>query len=88
VSAIRDVATSTLAADGVAGSWEITIPGSRFSRGTYALRAPTFVGTRESRLGGPLYIGIGEAPDIDLINRSDLNKDGKVNLVDFSILLS
>ena len=34
----------------------------------------------------PLLLGIGEA--VAGGNRSDLNKDGKVNLVDFSILLS
>jgi hypothetical protein len=34
-----------------------------------------------------LYVGLGEDPNPNFGNRSDLNRDGKVNLVDFSILL-
>ena len=34
-----------------------------------------------------IYMGVGQDPSPDFSLRADLNKDGKVNLIDFSILL-
>jgi len=42
----------------------------------------------QSDLGTTITLGVGTTASKDTGNRSDLNKDGKVNLVDFSILLS
>ncbi len=82
-------ASSSQGVQGVSdGFWEIELPASRLSRGTYDIRAHVSVGVVESRQSGPLYLGVGGAPNPNLFNRSDLNRDGKVNLVDFSILLS
>jgi hypothetical protein len=46
------------------------------------------VNDSESEYSKPISLGVGEQASGDLSNRSDINKDGKVNLVDFSILLS
>jgi hypothetical protein len=40
-----------------------------------------------SPLSQAAYFGLGRGPSPDFCRRSDLNTDGKVNLVDFSILL-
>jgi hypothetical protein len=77
-------ASSTVAA----GTWEITIPGRDLSRGTYTVRARTLHKSRVSGYSTAIFLGVGEAPSPDTGNRSDINKDGKVNLVDFSIMLS
>jgi hypothetical protein len=85
----RESATSSSGAEGVSpGYWEVEIPAVRLSRGTYDARARVFVGSIQSRLSAPYFIGIGEAPVRTDGARSDLNQDGKVNLIDFSILLS
>ena len=68
------------------GLWSITLDTSRFSKGTYKVRASA------SQSGGPstnfsnyTFYGVGESATRPL--NPDLNRDGSVNLIDFSILL-
>ncbi len=72
------------------GTWTITLPAKGFSRGTYDFRAKSVMPESSSEYSAPSYMGYGEDPSqkADTGNRSDINKDGKVNLVDFSILLT
>jgi hypothetical protein len=74
---------------GADGRWSLPISTSGWSRGTYELSARTF----HDKFGWSLYgekvrCGVGEtAVDESPCAKSDINKDGKVNLVDFSILM-
>lgn len=70
------------------GSWTLSIPTTGLSKGTYEIKAQSIVPPKDQSLLSTIaYVGVGEDPNVDLSNRADLNKDGKVNLVDFSILL-
>ncbi len=71
------------------GKWEIKFDTSKLSQNQiYAVKARAFFKiTEASDFSKVLEVGIGKAPEVSLCARSDLNKDGKVNLVDFSILL-
>lgn len=76
------VATST-----ASGEWSIVIPGGSFERGSYVIQARAVLSASAvSAMSRPLLLGIGAG--VSTGNRSDLNRDGKVNLVDFSILLT
>ena len=84
---------STTSPKGIAGipdgNWSIPIDAGKLSKGTYSVRARTIRTTlSQSDFTRPLPLGVGETAPTDAGNRSDINKDGKVNLVDFSILLS
>ncbi|MBP9757557.1 MAG: hypothetical protein KBD06_03075 [Candidatus Pacebacteria bacterium] len=78
------------ASSSVAGSWSMTVPAKDLARGTYEFRVKTIMPEASSEYSAPIYVGYGESPSqkADTGNRSDINKDGKVNLVDFSILLT
>ncbi len=70
------------------GSWKLTFSTAGLTKGTYQVKAQTLISSKDQSIFSPvLYIGVGENPNPDFKNRSDLNRDGKVNLVDFSILL-
>lgn len=85
--ALSDIVTASTTANGD-GSWSVELPTDRVSKGTYEVKAHSVVTSRDRSNFSPIvYVGLGEDPDPDFGNRSDLNKDGKVNLVDFSILL-
>jgi hypothetical protein len=70
------------------GAWSIEVDTSGFSQGTYKARAKA---KQEGGLGVSTnfsdftFYGVGEAKKA--AGSSDLNRDGKVNLTDFSILL-
>lgn len=82
-SIVRGSATTS-----VTGVWSVELPTTGLSRGTYQVKARTIVSDRDQSIYSPLaYVGVGEAPSPDFGLRADLNKDKKVNLVDFSILL-
>ncbi len=82
------VATTTATA---AGTWALTISTTGLSQGTYELIAQAVMpdGTVESdkSLRKTIGIGVDVGADGDCISIGDLNCDGYVNLVDFSILL-
>jgi hypothetical protein len=77
--------TFTATSDGN-GAWSIDISTDGFNKGTYKVRAKAKqeAGVTTNFSGYTLY-GVGEAPKV--AGSSDLNRDGKVNLIDFSILL-
>ena len=68
------------------GLWTTTIDTGSFSQGTYQIRA------KSSQTDGAstnwseyTFYGVGQEADVPI--NADLNRDGKVNLIDFSILL-
>lgn len=83
-------ATTTKGVQGLPdGSYSVTFNAKQFPLGTYDIRAKAIVSSGlSSGLSNPVALGVGEKPVPRSGLRSDLNKDGKVNLTDFSILLS
>lgn len=70
------------------GKWQLSFPTKDLAKGIYELKARVFktkVGW--SAYGETIKCGVGEKPEEGPCSRSDINKDGKVNLVDFSILM-
>lgn len=79
--------TATTTVD-VNGSWDLSLDTKGLSAGGYEAKARSILSDGDSSGFGPVFsLGIGQDALPDLAARSDLNKDGKVNLVDFSILL-
>lgn len=82
----------TVLADGT-GRWTYTFQGSRFGRGSHTAKVKFEIvegvgGTtkRESSFSSLQSFGVdSDAPAV--AGSSDLNRDGKVNLIDFSILI-
>jgi len=82
------VSTHHATTSAVSGAWTIRVPATGLSRGVYVARARAHVGPdQRSDLSPILKVGIGENVSGEG-SQSDLNGDGKVNLVDFSILLT
>jgi len=83
--------TASTSAD---GTWELDVPRGKLGRGTYSVSARVALSNKEmSNYSAPVLLGIGESvtqqpTSVGSIGRSDLNQDGKVNLIDFSILLT
>ncbi len=68
------------------GFWSTSIPTTNFSVGTYKARVKaTPTGGVSTNFSNYVLYGVGEAAAQP--RNADLNRDGKVNLVDFSILL-
>jgi len=84
----KEIQKSTTTADNY-GRWEIKFDTSNLAQNqTYAVKARAYFKPAEaSDFSKILYFGVGRPPEIPLCSRADLNKDGKVNLIDFSILL-
>ncbi len=81
------IVTGTTTANGN-GSWSLELSSDGLAKGTYEAKALSKLLNKDQSLLSPiLYIGMGVSPTPDFTNRSDLNKDKKVNLIDFSILL-
>ncbi len=82
-------AVSTLTASSDAsGAWSVNVDTSTFSRGTYQVRAKAEQSSGisiKSNFSTYTFYGVGQAADVPL--NTDLNRDGRVNLTDFSILL-
>ena len=77
--------TFTATSDGN-GAWSVAISTDGFAKGTYKVRAKAKqdVGV-STNFSGYTFYGVGET--VAVTRNSDLNRDGKVNLTDFSILL-
>jgi hypothetical protein len=72
----------------IGAKWQITIPTTNLESGNYLVKARAYLSdTRYSDFGNVLNCGIGTTGEGDTCARSDLSKDGKINLLDFSILM-
>lgn len=76
-----------------AGAWTLTIPSAALPKGTYSIRARTVITAQQSSdFSAATPLGVGEpvtpVPNQGGATQSDISGDGKVNLVDFSILLT
>lgn len=70
------------------GTWEVRFNSKELAKGTHEIRARTIISTQlESSLSSAVRLGAGEAPAPGA-SQGDINGDGKVNLIDFSIMLS
>ncbi len=68
------------------GKWSLDVDTTGFSAGTYKVRAKAVQeGAVSTNFSGYTFYGVGQAAAVP--RSSDLNRDGKVNLTDFSILL-
>jgi hypothetical protein len=70
------------------GFWSMDFDTSGLAKDTYIIKArfaPT--AAQISDFGKSLFIGVGMEPRPDFSSRADINKDGRVNLTDFSIML-
>ena len=82
-AASRKVFTGTANAN---GAWSISVESTAFTNGTYKVRAKAAQATGlQTNFSNYTIYGVGQAANKPL--NTDLNRDGKVNLVDFSILL-
>ncbi len=82
-AASRKVFTGTANAN---GAWSISVDSTGFTNGTYKVRAKAAQTTGlQTNFSNYTIYGVGQAANRPL--NTDLNRDGKVNLVDFSILL-
>ncbi len=79
--------TTTIPAGGT-GAYRIPVKTTGLPAGTYLVRARTIYNGQESNYSRLTFLGVGEVVDPGFGIRADLNKDGKVNLVDFSIMLT
>lgn len=77
---------SFTATSNTSGAWSVDIDTTGFTQGTYKVRAKAKQETGVStNFSNYTYYGVGQSADVP--QTSDLNRDGKVNLPDFSILL-
>lgn len=70
------------------GDWSVALDTAKYAKGTYSIQALAALSSKiKSGLSKSqtLAVGVNSSKNV---NRSDINRDGKVNLVDFSILLS
>ncbi len=70
------------------GRWSLVFDTAGLLEDTYVVQArSSFEAAGTGDFGQSVYFGIGKPPVVSFCERSDLNQDGSVNLVDFSILL-
>jgi hypothetical protein len=83
---INSSAQTLTANANASGAWSVTVDTSSFSRDTYQVRAKSKQdGGRETRFSNYEFYGVGQSAEAPI--NADLNRDGSVNLIDFSILL-
>jgi len=69
------------------GRWSYAVDTTGFAVDTYEVKARSFVpGLQVSDFSGITYLGVGQEP-MPKTGNPDFNGDGKVNLVDFSVLI-
>lgn len=87
----KKVVSTVEAMAGADGRWKYNIPTTGYTKGIYEVKARTFHEKYGWSLWGEIArVGVGQtlnADDSSPCARSDVNKDAKVNLVDFSILM-
>ncbi len=73
---------------GDTGKWNLFYPTDDLSTGVYKVKARIYTEFNEySNFSHILDVGVGQEVPQTVCSGADLNKDGKVNLTDFSILL-
>lgn len=83
---LQDVVKEATLAD-QNGVWSYALHTTGFPVDTYSIRArATVAELGASDFSDPAYLGVGQAP-VPKSGNGDINGDGRVNLVDFSILL-
>ena len=79
-------AQTLVAISGSDGSWSTTLDTTGFARGTYQVRARAEqLDGEKTNFSNYVFYGIGQEAEQPLA--PDLNRDGSVNLIDFSIML-
>lgn len=74
------------AVSNASGAWSLQVDTTSFTKGTYQVRAKAEqVGGKVTNYSVYKYYGVGQTATVPI--NADLNRDGKVNLIDFSILL-
>ncbi len=83
---MKSASESTATADG-SGKWTTTLNTANFSKGTYQIRAKSAQeGGVTTGYSSYTFYGVGEKAEGGTLS-ADLNRDSKINLIDFSILL-
>ena len=78
-------ASTTVSTD---GNWEVEFDTGKLSLETYEVKARgTVIGEDPGDFSVSVFVGVGGEPQPDFALRADLNRDGSVNIIDFSILL-
>lgn len=77
---------SATSASTTGGLWRETVPGARIAKGSFVIQARGEMDDKVSHLSPPLILGLGGEASSKA--SPDINGDGKVNLIDFSIMLS
>ncbi len=89
LTAAGAAASTLVATSSATGAWRIEVPASKLAGGTYALKARAVAGdSRQSGFSSIVYLGVGGPPLKPVSGATDLNGDGRVNLIDFSIMLT
>ncbi len=86
----KDKSSATLKSftttSGSSGAWTLTVDTNGFTNGTYKVRAKSAqTDGAFTNFSNYTFYGVGERAATGI--NADLNRDGKVNLIDFSILL-
>ena len=77
------------ATSSAAGAWQASIDTTKLARGTYVVSAREIKSDQlESEFGKPAYLTVGNSAGGSCSASTDMNHDGKVNLIDFSIFLT
>ena len=88
-SAILSARKTITATSTPTGAWSVSLDTSSFSKGIYLLKARAVISDQTaSDFSGPIFLGVGQGAPSGKAKDPDLNHDGKVNLIDFSIMLS
>lgn len=68
------------------GRWSVEVSTAGFTTGTYEVRARAQrADGAQTNFSQPTFFGVGQTAELPI--NADLNRDGRVNLIDFSILL-
>ncbi len=83
---MKSASESTATADS-SGRWSTTLNSSNFVKGTYQIRAKAVQASGVATgFSNYTFYGVGESAQTGTLS-ADLNRDTKINLIDFSILL-
>jgi hypothetical protein len=70
------------------GRYQLSLDTTGLPTGSYDVRSRAFLGqVGWGQYSNRVPLGVGQQAPLDTCQRSDINRDGRVNLIDFSILL-